>query len=149
MAMTNYTEDASDNKIAANPTDEREIVVPLHEERLAVSKRRIDTGVVKVSRTTHEYEQLVDEALAREQVEVERVPIGKTVDKMPSVRDEGDILVVPVVEEVLVVERRLFLKEEVRIKKIHTSERHQEKVTLRKQEASVTRVPIGKEEPSR
>jgi hypothetical protein len=39
----------------------------------------------------------------------------------------------------LVVERRLMLKEEIHIKRVRTTERHQEKVTLRSQEAVVTR----------
>ena len=144
--MKSYSEDVEpDNEMVAGATDEREMILPLHEERISVSKRRVDTGVVRVSRQTQERQELVDQLLARERVEVERVAVGKHVDKMPSVREEGDTLIVPVVEEVLVVEKRLFLKEEVRIKRVHTEERHQEKVTVRKQEATVTRVPIDKE----
>jgi stress response protein YsnF len=45
------------------------------------------------------------------------------------------------VEEVLVVERRLVLKEEVHIRRVRTTERHKEMVMLRYQEAVVTRHP--------
>ncbi|MGC2199360.1 MAG: YsnF/AvaK domain-containing protein [Stellaceae bacterium] len=119
-----------------------ESVIPLLAEEVAVSKQVVETGRVQVVRVTHEREQLIDELLARETVEISRARIGQHVDAMPAVREEGDTIVIPIVEEVLVVERRLFLKEEVRIRRVRTTERHQESVTLRHQEAAVTRVPV-------
>jgi stress response protein YsnF len=94
---------------------------------------------VRVSTHTREREVLIDENLARERVEIETVPVGQKVDAMPEVRQEGDATIVPVVEEVLVVERQLMLKEEIHIKRVRSTERHQEKVALRHQEAVVTR----------
>jgi uncharacterized protein (TIGR02271 family) len=120
-----------------------ETVIPLFEEELAVSKRVVPTGRVQVSRITHSHEQLVDELLNRESVEIERVPVDKPVDAMPSIREDGDTIVVPVVEEVLRVERYLVLKEEVRIRRVRAAERYQGNVTLRKQEAVVTRLPVA------
>jgi stress response protein YsnF len=70
---------------------------------------------------------------------IETIPVSLRVDAMPEVRQEGDSTIVPVVEEVLVVERRLMLKEEVRITWVHAAHRHQEKVMLRHQEAVATR----------
>ena len=137
------SEEAVDS-IDTQSEDGRDIVLPLHEESISISKRVVEKGLVRVSRVTKQREELVDELLAQEHVEVERIPIGKHVDQMPSVREEGDTIVVPVVEEVLVVERRLLLKEEVRVRRVRAEERHQERVTLRKQEAEVTRVPAGK-----
>ena len=128
-------EDSSPEKIG-------EAVMPLSAEEIAVTKRVVETGRVRVARVTHEREQLIDELLARETVEVSRASIGEHVDTMPAVREEGDTIVIPIVEEVLVVERRLFLKEEVRVRRVRTTERHQESVTLRHQEAVVTRLPV-------
>jgi uncharacterized protein (TIGR02271 family) len=119
-----------------------ETVVPLLAEEVSVSKQTIETGRVQVSRVTHHREQLIDEVLARERVEVERIPVGRQIDVMPAVREEGETTVVPIVEEVLVVERRLFLKEEVRIRRVRTTEKHLETVSLRHQEAVVKRLPI-------
>jgi uncharacterized protein (TIGR02271 family) len=124
------------------PDETGETVIPLLAEEVAVSKQVVETGRVQVARVTHEREQLIDELLARETVEIIRVPVGQPVDAMPAIRDEGDTIVIPLVEEVLVVERRLFLKEEVRIRRVRSTERHQESVTLRHQEAVVTRVPV-------
>jgi uncharacterized protein (TIGR02271 family) len=108
-------------------------------EELSVAKQVRETGRVRVATETHEREALVDEDLARECIEIEKVPVGRRIDRVPDVRREGDITIVPVVEEVLHVERQLMLKEEVRIRRVRTTERHQEKVTLRHQEAVVTR----------
>ena len=119
-----------------------EAVLPLLAEEVAVSKQVVETGRVQVTRVTHEREQLIDELLAIEAAEIERTPIGRQVDVMPAVREEGDAIVVPIVEEVLVVERRLFLKEEVRIRRVRSTKRHLETVTLRHHEAVVTRVPV-------
>jgi stress response protein YsnF len=121
----------------------RETVIPLFEEELSVSRRVVPTSRVQVSRVTHSQEYLVDELLERERVEVERVAIDKPIDHMPSVREEGDCLIFPVVEEVLKIERVLVLKEEVRIRRVKGTERYQERVTLRKQEAVVNRLPIN------
>jgi uncharacterized protein (TIGR02271 family) len=127
--------------VSATSDDEDRIVVPLVSEELAVTKETRQTGRVRVTTVTRQREELVDELLAREQVEVERVAVGKPVEAIPAVREEGDTIVVPIVEEILVVERRLILKEEVRLRRMRSTERHQERVTLRKQEAVVTRLP--------
>jgi uncharacterized protein (TIGR02271 family) len=140
-------DDHSDESIAGvdrGADDAREVFVPLLEEELSVSKRVVPKSRVQVSTITREREEVVDELLACEHVEVERTPIGKPIDAMPSVREEGDTIIVPVVEEVLVVERHLLLREEVRIRRVRGTERHQQRVTLRKQEAVVTRLPTEK-----
>ncbi len=134
---------------ALHDDQEREIVIPLHEEQISVTKRVVAKNRVQVARTTRESEQLVDEVLAREQVEVEHKAVGKTVETMPSVREEGDTIIIPVVEEILVIERKLFLKEEVHIRRVHGTDRHQERVTVRKQEATVTRAPVSEDDSRR
>jgi uncharacterized protein (TIGR02271 family) len=121
-------------------------VIPVFEESLSVAKRVVDTARVRVSRVTHNYQQQVDELLQHEKVEVERIPIDRPIEAMPSVRQEGDITIIPVVEEVVKIERSLVLKEEVHIRRLKTTERFQETVTLRRQEAVISRHPV--EEPA-
>jgi uncharacterized protein (TIGR02271 family) len=124
------------------PDEPGETVIPLLAEEVAISKQVVETGRVQVTRITHEREQLIDELLAQESVEIDRTPIGRQVDEMPAIRDEGDTVVIPIVEEVLVIERRLLLKEEIRVRRVRSTERHQESVTLRHHEAVVTRLPV-------
>jgi len=116
-------------------------VLPLYAEQVAVSKRLRKTRV-RVARTTRIRDALVEEDLAHDQVVVERVPIGRVVNAAPDVRQEGDITILPVVEEIVVVERGLVLREEVHVRRVRTTERHVETVTLREQEATVTRTEI-------
>ena len=125
-----------------DPDKTGETVIPLLAEEVAVAKQVVETGRVQVSRVTHEREQLVDELLAHETVEIDRTPIGRQVDRVPPIIDEGDTVVIPIVEEVLVIERRLLLREEVRVRRVRSTERHQESVTLRHHEAVVTRLPV-------
>jgi uncharacterized protein (TIGR02271 family) len=113
--------------------------LPLLAEELSVSKELRETGRVRISTRTHEREALIDEDLAREQVEIETIPIARRIDAVPQVRQEGDTTIIPVVEERLVVDRELVLKEEIRVRRVRTTERYQEKVALRQQEAVVTR----------
>lgn len=114
-------------------------VLRLHEETAQISKVSRVSGEVSVSTRTLTRDELVSQDLAHTNVEVTTVPIGRAVDAIPAVREEGDVTIFPVMEEVLVIERRLMLKEEVHIRKVRTTERHQETVTLRYQEAVVSR----------
>ena len=124
------------------PDKAGETVIPLLAEEIAVSKQVVETGRVQVARVTHEREQLIDELLTHETVEIDRTPIGRQVNAMPAIREEGDTVVIPIIEEVLVIERRLLLKEEVRVRRVRSTERHQESVALRHHEAVVTRLPV-------
>ncbi len=122
-----------------------EVVLPLVEEALRVGKRRVETGRVRVSVSTDIEEQVVRETLRSERAELERVPIGRELaegEPAPAVRQEPDgTVVVPVLEEVLVVERRLVLKEEIRMRVLAVDEAVEQPVAVRRQRASVERLP--------
>jgi stress response protein YsnF len=117
----------------------KDLRVPLHVEEISVSRREIKKANVQVALVTETREQLINEELTHVRVEIERVPIDRAVEVAPPTRQEGDITIIPVVEEIVVVERRLVLKEEVRVRRVSTKEQHQETVVLRQQEAVVTR----------
>ena len=121
-----------------------ELKMLLQAETLDVS-RQINIGdKIKVETVTREHQHVVDEALQQETVEVTRVAIGREVATAPDIVQDGDLTIIPVVEEVVVVTRKLILKEEIHLKRVRTSTRHQENVMLRAQEAIVTReAPLG------
>jgi uncharacterized protein (TIGR02271 family) len=121
-------------------------VVPVLAEELEVQTRVVETGKVRLTKVVHEREAHVDEPLWREEVEVTRVPIQRVVDAPIPVREEHGTLIVPVLEEVLVVEKRLMLKEEIHIR-THRVETHQpQRITLRSEDVQVERVPHADEE---
>ena len=117
--------------------------ISLLAEEAVVTRRQVEGDLVRVTARTRTREHAIDEPLTHERVEIERVPIGRVVDAVPPVREEGDTTIMPVVEEVVVVERRLVLKEEVRIRRIKVADRYQETVVLREQHAEITRTEAG------
>lgn len=129
---------ADDRRAPAAPL---EVAIPLAAEELRVEARPSATGRVIVRTTVREEEQVVDPPLTIEEVEVERVPIGRVVEAPTPIRQEGDTTIVPVFEEVLVVEKRLLLKEEVRLVRRRREERRPQRVTVRREEARVERGP--------
>lgn len=117
------------------------VAMSLATEEVAISKR-VRRTLVQASRTTSSRDQVVEADLEHEQVVIERVPIGRVVDAVPPVRQEGDVTIMPVIEEELVVVRRLVLKEEVHLRRVRSTVPHVETVTLRKQTVSVSRTPL-------
>lgn len=111
------------------------------EERATISTRELVTGRVRVSTRTDVAEEIATADLRHDTVEVTRVPVDREVDVAPSVRTEGDVTIVPVLEEVAVIHTRLVLKEEIHIRRISASETVEVPVTLRKQQAVVERDP--------
>lgn len=108
-------------------------------EDVAVSRRCVAGDTVRVESVTRNRDHHIDETLFHTRVEVERLPIGLPVDAVPPTREEGETIILSVVEEVIVIERRIILKEEVHIRRVHVSERHQETVLAREQSIEITR----------
>ncbi|MDQ1558453.1 MAG: hypothetical protein QOD32_1513 [Pyrinomonadaceae bacterium] len=133
--------EAEETLIASNRTraDER-IVMPVVAETLDVQKRKVDTGGVRIKKIVHEREEVVDEPLMREEVQVKRVPINRVVDAPVPVRHVGNTMIISLLEEVLVVEKRLMLKEELHITKGEVETYKPQRITLRTEEAVVERV---------
>ena len=122
-----------------NQEDEDDAVVLLWAERPVVAKREVVTGRVQVSTRTEEHDETIEAELLRSGVDVVTVPIGVEFDEPPKVRHEGSTLIVPVVEEVLVITKRYLLKEELRITATSTVETVEEVVRLRSMHADVQR----------
>ena len=118
-------------------------VIPVVAEELKVGRRIEETGRVRIHKLVREDQEIVDEPLLREEVVVERVSVNQFVDAAPQPRQEGDTLVFPVLEEVLVVQRRLRLKEEVRVSRRVKETHDPQTVTLRSEDVKIERLPGG------
>ncbi|HLL59021.1 MAG TPA: DUF2382 domain-containing protein, partial [Allosphingosinicella sp.] len=81
--------------------------IPLVEERLSIEKRQVEAGRLRVRISVAEREERVPVELNHDEVEVERVPRNVPLSELPGVRLEGNTTIIPVVEEVVVVEKRL------------------------------------------
>lgn len=123
-------------------TEDGKIVLPVVREELHVGIEQVDTGRgVRIHKTVTEAPYHIDETLLRDAVEVKRVPVDRIVAlaDAPSARQEGDTLIVPVLEEILVVEKRLRIKEEVHITRTARQEAYADTIVLRTENVSVER----------
>jgi uncharacterized protein (TIGR02271 family) len=126
------------------PFESPEARIPLHEEVVDVAKRTVERRT-QIDKRVHTHTDSVETALRREQPTIERVAINRVVAEPPPVRQEGDTLIIPVLEEVAVVERRLVLREEIRIRRQEIVEPFRQDVTLRSEEVLLTPSPGGEE----
>lgn len=115
-----------------------EPILELVEKSIHVEAERVVTGRVRVTTRSDLSEEIAHASLAGERVEVTRETIGHEVSEAPPTRVEGDVTIIPVLEKVVVVEKRLMLVEEIRIRTIATTE-VAIAVTLRSQTAAVER----------
>jgi uncharacterized protein (TIGR02271 family) len=113
--------------------------LPVAREELRIGKRQVETARVRVSTVTRQHEEVVDQPLERQRVEIEHVPVNRYVDAAPEIRQEGEVTIIPLVEEVLVVEKKLLLREEVRIVRKREEFHQPRRVTLRRQEIRINR----------
>ena len=120
---------------AMKPTE----VIPVAREELALGKRTVETGRVVVRKTVTNDPQKVEVPLLHDEVDVERVAIDRVVEELPEQRYEGDVLVIPVLEEVVVVKKQWVLKEELRVRKRAVRAVHEETVDLRAEHVEVER----------
>jgi uncharacterized protein (TIGR02271 family) len=112
-------------------------VIPVIQEELDVTLRQVERGGVRVNKRVEEREELVEQPTFREEVSVERVAIGRPIDQEIGPYKEGDTLIIPVLEEMLVVEKRLVLKEEIRVTKRRIDEIEQARVVLREEHVDI------------
>ena len=113
--------------------------IPLVEERLSVTKREVESGRLRVRISVDEREELVPVELAHDEIEIERIPKNVPLSELPGVRLEGNSTIIPVVEEVVVVEKRLVLVEEIHVRRKTGRVTEEIPVTLRSEQASIER----------
>ena len=124
--------------------------LPIAEEQLRVGKRVRETGRVRLTKHVDVREEIVDEPLLRDEVDIERVPIDRYVDEPAATRTEGDTTIIPVYEEVLVVEKKLLLKEELHVTRRRTEHRDPQRIALRSERVEVERAepnPVPPDSP--
>ena len=118
--------------------------IQLLEEVLQVAKRTVETGRVRVSVSTESEQRTVHETLQSRRISVDRIPVGRRLgvgEAMPQPRTEDGVLIVPLVEEILVVEKRLVITEELHIRTVQEQHAVEEVVALRRQTAKVDHFP--------
>jgi uncharacterized protein (TIGR02271 family) len=123
-----------------NSEESEELVLPVIEEEIAAGVKAVKTGSVRVDKHVEKRLRKVEGPLLHEDVEVRRVPVNRVVTEPPAVRRKGDTVIVPVVEEELVVTKRLVLKEEIHLIKRRTKDRFVKEVEVNRERAEVHRL---------
>ncbi|HEY0458418.1 MAG TPA: YsnF/AvaK domain-containing protein [Pyrinomonadaceae bacterium] len=121
-------------------TQSEKMVIPVIQEEITVGKQVVEAGRVRISKRISEHEELVDVPLFREEVRVERVPVNLFVEQLPPVRQEGDTMIIPVVEEQIVIQKKLLLVEELRVRKEVVEHHQPQTVNVRKEQVEIKRV---------
>src|SRR3954469_17174351 len=117
-----------------------QLSVPVTEEQVEVHREVVDTGrTLRLRKQVEEVPAQVREPVTREVVDVQRVPVGRVIDASPAVRHEGDVMVVPVVQERLVTRKELVLVEKIRITRRLEVAQAEAKVVLRRERVVVER----------
>jgi uncharacterized protein (TIGR02271 family) len=117
-------------------------------EELNITKKVADTGAgVRIQKTVAHNDHLIDLSLSHEEVTVERFPISDIIDSdvAPQVRYEGSTMVIPVLEEVVVIQKKYRLKEEIRVTRHIRQVDSQHSITLRAEEVVIERFEKPKE----
>ena len=108
-----------------------------------ISKRVVETGRTLIRKTVTQRDEVLEAVLNRHDVTVERVPVGRVVTEAPAARQEGGAWIFPIVEEVLVTEKRLVLREELHVRHTETQEPVSRTVTLRTEHAGIEHIPTS------
>ena len=117
-----------------------DLVIPVVAEEISIGTEQVTRGVVRVHKHVVTEEKTVDAAVSAEEVVVERLPINQLVEgDAPEVREENGTVIIPVLEEVLVVEKRLLLREEVHLSKRMIRSNAPQTVTLRHEVVDIER----------
>lgn len=118
-----------------------DLVIPVVAEELTVETTRVARGAVRVHKRTEAREEVVDTPVVHEEVVVERIPVDRPVEgAAPEPHEEDGALLIPVLEEVVVLETRLMLREIVKISRRRTTTSAPQTVTLRREVVEVERI---------
>ncbi|MGI4731322.1 MAG: YsnF/AvaK domain-containing protein [Janthinobacterium lividum] len=113
--------------------------IPITEESVTLDKIEVQTDAVRVHTSVEAREVVVEDVVQREALTVKRVRMDRAVDAAPSPREEGNITIISLIEERLVVEKRLFVVEEIHVTREQSQERVAIPVTLRATRATIER----------
>ncbi|KPP88365.1 DUF2382 domain-containing protein [Erythrobacter sp. HL-111] len=118
-----------------------EHVVPVVEERVEIGRKVVEGRTVSVTTRPVSETHEISQPVMREKVTVERVPVGEVIEERPDIREDGDLTVIPVVEERLVVTRQLVLKEEIHLRRTREETTEEHSVELRRTEVDISEQP--------
>jgi stress response protein YsnF len=128
--------------------NDNELVIPVVHEELHADAVPVPTGGVRVTKHTETHDEILEQELRKGRVEIKRVKTNRVVDGPQPVQRSGDTVIIPVVSEVLRVEKQWVVTEEIHLTQIEERETVQQKVPVNQEQAVIERLdesgnPIG------
>lgn len=120
--------------------ENKDVVIPVIREEVDADAVPVITGGVRVTKRVESHDEIVEQELRKSHVEVKRVKTNRVVDGPQPAQRVGDTLIIPVVSEVLRIEKQWIVTEEIHITETQQSETVQNAVTLNEERAEVERV---------
>ena len=150
MNRVDDTDEPADEpiRLGDEPTASELIRIPRLEEQLQVSTRTVETGRVTLTKTVQETPETVTIPLQQEGYIIERIVVNQYVEQPPAPRQEGETTIYPVLKEVLVVQKRLLLVEEIRVSRQQTQTQETQTIPLRRETITIERTPANPERPA-
>ena len=141
MSATDPAQPAGNQPLAASAPA---LLIPIIEETAVITTERVETGRIRLTKSVTEHTDTIPLDLRHDEVQVERVTINQFLpddSPAPATRYEGDLMIVPVLREVLV--KRLLLVEELRISRHQVVATEPQSITLRSESIEIERLPPG------
>lgn len=132
-----------DDATAAASSQDATVTLPVVQEEIDVDTRVVESGRVTIRTRLSERQEDVLLLRRYEQMVIDRVAVNRPVDAPVAVREVGDVMIIPVHEEITVVTRQLVLKEELHVRRATFDTQRIEPVTLRRQDVEVERSPAA------
>jgi stress response protein YsnF len=121
--------------------------VTVVEEELEVDRRKVDTGhTLRLRKSVEELPVVEHASKVHESVEFRRVPIGRVVSEPVAIRHEGDVTIVPVMEERVVTRKELVLVEEIHVIRRREVSDAKAELTLRRERVVIERFDPEKQQ---
>ncbi|WP_404466816.1 DUF2382 domain-containing protein [Planococcus rifietoensis] len=121
LSANRQAENNSQKTETPDLSDEQQM--KLHEERLAVDKKWVESGSVDIHKNTVEEQQTLDVPYEREEVEVERRPVNQELSEYEAsghsaeTYEKDGLWHIPVIEERLEVRKVKYVSEEIIVHK--------------------------------
>jgi len=116
------------------------VVIPVVEETLSVGKRIVEGGGVRIVKSVITEEATVEEPTVHEAATVDRIAINRLLgpgEELPKSRREGDTLIIPIFEEVVITEKRMRITEELHILLTRTETVTPQTTTIRREQVRI------------
>ena len=116
--------------------------IPVVEETIQLGKELIEKGTTRFIKKVDEETVNIPLRFRTEQYSVERIPVNQYVEQAPpAIRHEGKTMIISIIEEEAVIQKRLKVVEELHITSSEVETITNEEVNLKKERVIIERDP--------